>query len=41
MVPEQYDFDDFQLDWKPNFQFAGLIYAQQSGWYSKAGATSG
>jgi len=28
---------DFQLDWKPNFQFAGLIYAQQRGWYSKAG----
>lgn len=28
---------DFQLDWKPNFQFAGLLYAHHEGWYTKAG----
>ena len=26
-----------QLDWLPNAQFAGLIYAKERGWYKKAG----
>lgn len=27
----------FQLDWKPNVQFAGLLLAQDRGWYREAG----
>jgi ABC-type nitrate/sulfonate/bicarbonate transport system substrate-binding protein len=27
----------FQLDWKPNVQFAGLILARERGWYREAG----
>lgn len=27
----------FQLDWHPNAQFAGLLLAQQRGWYREAG----
>lgn len=27
----------FQLDWKPNVQFAGLLLAQSKGWYRDAG----
>jgi NitT/TauT family transport system substrate-binding protein len=26
-----------QLDWKPNSQFAGVLYADHKGWYSEAG----
>ena len=26
-----------QLDWLPNFQFAGVFYAHYQGWYSQAG----
>lgn len=26
-----------QLDWLPNAQFAGILYAQQEGWYRQAG----
>jgi len=27
----------FQLDWKPNVQFAGLLLAQERGWFREAG----
>ena len=27
----------FQLDWKPNAQFAGLLLAQEKGWFREAG----
>ncbi len=26
-----------QLDWKPNVQFAGILWAHQHGWYDDAG----
>ncbi len=28
---------ELQLDWQPNAQFAGILYAQNEGWYRKAG----
>jgi ABC-type nitrate/sulfonate/bicarbonate transport system substrate-binding protein len=26
-----------QLDWKPNAQFAGILWAHQKGWYREVG----